>query len=77
MAIEKVYLSDGVPQVAFNGHKHNYRKLTKLMVDASDNFVSPQSVTVVDDGEVHQIDLGQDLEAVGVTVATLPTSTPV
>lgn len=67
---------NAVTEVTFNAHTHNYRKMTQLLVDASDPWNSPKSVDVIDDSTVHQIDLGQDLEAVGVTVATLPTSTP-
>lgn len=76
MAIEKVYVSDGVIQVVFDAHTHNYRKLTQIGGDADDKWASPTLVDVVDDAttEAHE---SVDLEAVGVTVSTLPTSTPV
>lgn len=76
MAIEKVYLSDGVLQATFGAHTHNYRKLTQIGGDADDKWGSPTLVDVVDDTttEAHE---QVDLEAVGVTVATLPTSVPV
>ena len=76
MAREEVEYPIGVGSAEFDAHTHNYRKLTQLLVDASDPWNSPQSVDVVDDSTVHQIDQGQDLEAVGVAVATQPTGAP-
>lgn len=76
MAIEKVYLSEGVSTVDFNAHTHNYRKMTQIGADADDKWASPTLVDIVDDTTTHAKE-HVDLEAVGVTVATLPTSTPV
>jgi len=76
MARENVEYPAGVSQSVFDLHTHNYRKLTQLLVDASDNWASAKPVDVVDDVTVHQMDLGQDLEAVGLAVATLPTGVP-
>jgi len=76
MAIEKVYVSDGVPQSIFDTHTHNYRKITQIAADISKNWVGPAYEAVLDDQEVYVTD-GADAEAFGVTVATLPTSTPV
>jgi len=75
MAIEKVYLSEGVSQSIFDTHTHNYRKITQLGVDQT-AWGNPVRVNVIDNAEVHAED-GTDLESVGVTVAILPTSTPV
>ncbi len=76
MGIERVYTSDGVPQLVFDAHAHNYRKVTQLGVDSAKTYASPARVGIVDDSEVNIAD-NTDLEAVGVTVATEPTSTPV
>ncbi len=76
MAIEKVYLSDGVPQSAFDAHTHNYRKFTQVGVDGVGNYGSPVRVSIVDDSEVNLTD-GNKVAAVGITVATQPTGTPV
>lgn len=76
MAIEKIYLSEGVSQVEFDAHTHNYRKLTQIGGDAGKNWSSPVRVDIVDSQEVYVGDQ-QDLEGVGVTVTTSPTSTPV
>ena len=69
----------GVSQSVFDAHAHSYRKLTKLTGDDDDGWSSPVSVDVVDDAGVHLNAGGgnpPDLEAVGVEVATAPTSTP-
>ena len=59
-------------------HKHNYRKLTAILVDDSNSWASPLSATVVDDATTYKCEGGSlDLAGAGVTVATLPTSTPV
>ncbi|MBA7662346.1 hypothetical protein ES703_70374 [subsurface metagenome] len=76
MAIEKVYLSEGVPQVTFDAHTHNYRKLTQFGVDANKTYAGPKRIDILDDQEVFGQD-GTDIEAVGMTVTTSPTSTPV
>ena len=75
MAIEKVYVSDGVPQSTFDAHTHNYRKLTQIATDISKNWVGPSRTNVLDDQEVFNTD-DADIEAIGVTVATSPTSVP-
>lgn len=76
MAIEKVYLNEGVGQAEFDAHVHPYRKLTQIGGDAYDQWSSPTLVDVVDDTTTHASE-SVDLEAVGVTVATLPTGPPV
>lgn len=76
MGIVKDYLADGVPQAAFDAHTHNYRKLTQIGGDSDDKWGSPTLVAVGDDATTHAAE-NVDLEAVGVTVATLPTSVPV
>lgn len=76
MAIEKVYLSEGVSLVDFNAHTHNYRKITVIGADDDDKFLSPTREPIVDDTETVAA-TSVDMEAVGVTVATLPTSAPV
>jgi len=76
MARETVEYPTGVSQAEFDSHKHNYRKLMQIGGDADDKWASPTLVDVVDDAtsEAHE---SVDLEAVGVTVATLPTGIPV
>lgn len=60
------------------GHKHNYRKVIQLGSDDNFNYSAPSRTTVTDDAEVKiGSGAGKDLEAVGLTVATLPTSAPV
>lgn len=76
MAVVKDYLADGVPQTTFDVHAHNYRKITQIGGDADDKWASPTLVDVVDDATTHAKE-SVDLEAVGVTVSTEPTSTPV
>ncbi len=63
-------------EAAFNAHAHNYRKITQVGGDSSDKWMSPTLVDVADDTTTHAAEPA-DLEAVGVTVATEPTSTPV
>ena len=76
MAIVKDYLSEGVSQATFDAHKHNYRKLTGIGVDDDDKYNSPDKMDIVDDAETVAA-TSVDAEAVGVTVATSPTSTPI
>lgn len=75
MAIEKVYLSDGVLQSVFDAHVHSYRKFTEVGVDGQGTYASPKRVAVIDDSEVNVTDSNK-VAAVGITVATQPTSTP-
>lgn len=78
MAIEKVYISGGgVAQAAFDGHTHNYRKLGEVAVSVDHLYTTVLRYPVADDEEtVAIVGNNADLEAVGVTVATQPTSTP-
>lgn len=66
----------GVSEATFNAHTHNYRKITQIGGDSAKNWASPIRVDVIDGQEVNVYDT-QDLEGVGVTVSTQPTSTPV
>ena len=75
MAIEKVYLSEGVSQSVFDAHTHNYRKITWVGVDDDDKYLTPDKAEIQDDAETVAV-TNVDAEAVGVTVATSPTSTP-
>ena len=56
-------------------HTHSYRKVTRIGGDSDDKWNSPTWVDIVDDADTHASE-SVDLEAVGVTVATEPTSTP-
>ena len=56
-------------------HTHNYRKVTRIAVDSDDEFTSPTWANIVDDEETHASEVVA-LEAVGIEVATSPTSTP-
>ena len=76
MAIEKVYISDGVLQSAFDAHTHNYRKITWIGVDDDDKYLTPDKMEILDDAETVAA-TAVDAEAVGVTVATQLTSPPV
>ena len=79
MAIEKVYISGGgVAQVAFDGHVHNYRKPTEIACSRDHLYTTVERYPISDDAETVAFSgNNKDIEAVGVTVATLPTSTPV
>ena len=76
MAVEKVYLSEGVSLAVFDAHVHNYRKITGIGVDDDDKYLTPDKMDIVDDAETVAA-TNVDAEAVGVTVETAPTSTPV
>lgn len=76
MAIEKVYLSEGVSQSVFDAHTHNYRKITRVGVDIKKDWPAPTWVDIVEDSDSHASG-NTDIEAAGVTVATQPTSVPV
>lgn len=69
-------VATGVSQATFDAHAHSYRKLMQLGVDANKAYSGPNKVDILDDQEVFAQD-GTDLEAVGLTVATEPTGTPV
>ena len=83
MAIEKVYNdptggTGGVSQEVFDTHAHNYRKITRIGSDSDDAWNSPKWTNVSGDGDFNSKEGGTaDLEAVGITVATEPTSAPV
>ena len=66
----------------FNAHTHNYRKITRVGVDADKNFGSPQRADIIDNNEV---EVGDDAilypssvgNSIAITVETSPSSTPV
>lgn len=79
MALQSFQLdptAGGVSQATFDAHTHNYRKITTLGVDANKAYGSAVEEPIVDDAQVIGTD-GTDLEAVAITVATSPTTTPV
>lgn len=79
MAIQSFELdpaAGGVSQATFDAHTHNYRKITVIGVDDDDKYLSPDRMDIVDDAETVAA-TSVDAEAVGVTVATLPTTTPI
>ena len=74
MAREEVEYPAGVSQSVFETHTHNYRKITKLGVDADSGYSSPVEVNIIDDTLVHANEF--KAETVGIEVATLPTGAP-
>ncbi len=71
-------VATGVAQATFDAHAHNYRKINELAVDKDHLYNDVQRYAVADDAEtVAIVGNNADLEAVGVTVATQPTTTPV
>jgi len=66
----------GISQAVFDAHAHNYRKITWIGVDDDDKYTTPDKMEIVDNGETVAA-TAVDAEAVGVTVATLPTTVPV
>lgn len=76
MARQVAEVAPGVSEATFNAHTHNYRKITQLGVDAQRAYNTPQRVDIVDDSEVNTSG-NTGLEAVGITVVTTPTGTPV
>ena len=71
-------VATGVGQGTFDAHTHSYRKPTELAVSVDHLYTTVLRYPVTDDAEtVAIVGNNADLEAVGVTVATLPTSTPV
>ncbi len=79
MAIEKVYISgEGVSVASFDAHVHNYRKAVELAVSKDHTYDPVDRFPIGDDGETVAFSGNNlDIEAVGVTVDTQPTSTPV
>ncbi len=75
MAKQTEEVASGVSHAVFDAHTHSYRKLTEIGVDINKNYGSPTRASVTDDTET-SVDDGNDAEAIGVTVATSPTSTP-
>jgi len=76
MARETEEVVTGVSHAIFDAHAHNYRKITTVGADSDIGYVSPTRVNVVDDSEVNTGETPA-VRAIGVTVATLPTSIPV
>lgn len=81
MGIAKDYLdpeAGGISQATFDAHKHNYRKPTQIGISVDHLYDPVLRYDVVDDAEVVAfIGNHADAEAIGLTVATQPTSTPV
>ena len=68
----------GVSQATFDAHTHNYRKATEIACDIDHLYTSVNRYPISDDSEtVAIVGNNADLEAVGITVATLPTSIPI
>lgn len=65
-----------VADSVYAAHTHDYRKITWLGVDDDDKYLTPDKAEIVDDAETVAA-TAVDAEAVGITVATLPTSAPV
>ncbi len=76
MARQVAEVTPGVSAAVFDVHTHNYRKLTWIGVDDNDKYLTPDKMEVQDDAETVAATM-VDAEAVGVTVATAPTSPPV
>lgn len=78
MAIVKDYLADGVPQSEFDAHAHNYRKITQVGISVDHLYDPVLRYDVIDDAEVVAfIGNNADAEAVGITVSTELTTTPI
>lgn len=75
MAKQTEEVAPGVSQAVFDAHTHNYRKITWIGVDDEDKYLSPDKTEIVDDAETVAA-TAVDAEAVGITVATLPTEVP-
>ena len=68
----------GISQATFDAHAHNYRKATEIAVSKDHLYDPVDRFPITDDAEtVALCGNNTDVEAVGVTVSTLPTSTPV
>ena len=71
-------VATGVGQATFDAHSHNYRKATEVAVSVDHLYDPVLRYSITDDTEtVAIVGNNADLEAVGITVATSPTSTPV
>jgi len=68
-------VASGVSQAVFDAHTHNYRQITGIGVDDDDKYLTPDKMDIVDDAETVAAS-NVDAEAVGITVATAPTSVP-
>lgn len=66
----------GVSQTEFSNHTHGYRKITRIGTDINKNYGTPTYADIVDDSEVISTP-GNDIEAVGITVSTEQTDTPI
>lgn len=76
MAIQNMQLDPtAVPQATHDAHTHNYQGVTELGVDASKNYNTPARVATQADAEVNVAD-ATDLEAVGLTLGGMATTTP-
>jgi len=73
------FITSGVPQAEFDAHTHNYRKVTQIGADGDYRWASPTIRDIADDDLTwaHDSIPDKDIAAVGITVATSPTSTPV
>ena len=81
MAIQEMEIdpnAGGVSSLVFDGHTHNYRKPTEIAVSRDHTYDPVDRFPISDDAETVAFSGNKvDVEAVGVTVATQPTSTPV
>ena len=75
MVRELIQYPAGVSESVFDAHTHNYRKITWIGVDDDDKYLSPDEAEIADD-TLTVAATAVDAEAVGVTVATLPTGVP-
>ncbi len=72
------FVASGVSQAAFDVHAHNYRKPTELACSVDHLYTTVLRYAITDDAEtVAIVGNNADLEAVGVTVSTEPTTAPV
>jgi len=80
MALQSFQLdpsSGGVSQGAFDNHTHGYRKITQIGVSRDHLYEPVLRYDIIDDSEVVSlVGSNQDLEAVGITVATDQTEVP-
>ena len=71
-------VATGVGQATFDGHTHDYRKMTEIACSRDHLYTTVDRFPVSDDTETVALSGNNvDLEAVGVTMDTQPTSTPV
>jgi len=64
-----------VSQATHDAHTHNYQKVTQLGVDAQKTYATPARIATQADAEVNVAD-ATDLEAVGLTLGGVATTTP-